>query len=291
MPDEEVGLTGTPEGNAPDESGAPEGAGQEPESQKSDGGAKGKSSVATDPRYAGKSPDELVAIINEQNRHIGKQGNALGEVQTLKQNLAELRDYVVQAAQQREQYRQQAQPHQAAPPEPEFDLTNPAPYIYNIANRIVEEREQRRTAYEQQRSAQDAQANYYEGRDAAFTRNPGLFEGIEGAVEQAVRGSYQTGILTPAMLRSQKTWEMAAKVLRIERGEDEKLAAPRRQAVKAVDVEKPGRGAGTEDEEIVLDEYDREEMHRLGLTEKEAKENIRIALRARREGLQQDRRN
>lgn len=288
MSEEDVGLTGTPEGNAGES--APEGADQQPESQQVDGGAKGKSSVATDPRYAGKSPDELVAIINEQNRHIGRQGNALGEVASLKQSLAELRDYVVQAAQQREQYRQPQQPT-PPPQEPEFDLTNPAPYIANITNRIVEERERQRLAYEQQRTAQDAQANYYEGRDAAFTRNPGLFEGIEGAVEQAVRNSYQNGILTPAMLRSQKTWEMAAKVLRIERGEDEKLAAPRRQAVKAVDVEKPGRGAGTEDEEIVLDEYDREEMRRLGLTEKEAKENIRIALRARRDGLQLDRRN
>jgi hypothetical protein len=250
----------------------------------------GKGKPAGDPRFVGKSPEELISIINEQNRYIGRQGNALGEVQALKQNLAELQNYVVQATQQREQ------PRQVQPQEPEFDLTNPRPYFQNMLNRelgardqYLQQMEQQRQAQEQQRIMSEAQVNYLEGREAAMGQNPELFEGIEADVETAIRQSFASRIISPAMLRSPKTWNMAAKVLRIERGEDDKLAT--RRSVKPVGVEKPGRSASIEDDEIILDEQDRKEMREQGWTEKEAKENIRYALKARQAGLQVDRRN
>jgi hypothetical protein len=255
-----------------------------PESVETPESGKEKSQPEEDPRFAGKSAEELKSIIREQEKHIGRQGNALGEVQSLKQSMAELRDYVIQSSQVRERHQPQPEPQG-----PEFDLTDPGPYVANIAAQIVNQREQQRMAADQQRYMSEAQINYYEGRESAMGQNPELFDGIEGAVEQAVKQSFANGVISAPMLRSPKTWAMAAKVLRIERGEDEKIIT--RRSVKAVESEKPGRSVSLEDEDIVLDAEDREEARRMGISEKEAKENIRVALEARKRGLQVDRRN
>ncbi|MCK9597890.1 MAG: hypothetical protein M0R06_02545 [Sphaerochaeta sp.] len=245
-------------------------------------------------QFAGKTAEDLISIITEQNRYISRQGNAIGKVNALEQQLAELQNRLAEQGQFIAQ-QQQPQYRQPQPQMPEFDITNPAPYINHLAEQMVEQRLAERLgardrflqdyqARENQRIAQEAQINYIEGRDAALNQNPDLFGGIEADVEQAVRNSVKQGIITPAMLRSPRTWIRAAQVLRLERDEVDKIAT--RRPVKPVEVEKPGRPSTFSEDDIFLSDADREEMRRFGISEQEAKENIRIAMQARAQGLQ-----
>lgn len=295
-----VGGTGEP---GPEQS--PEGSEQEgldQDGQRVAGGATGDGKGKTDGnqgqagtgQFSGKSAEDLISIITEQNRHISRQGNAIGKVNALEQQLAELQNRLAEreqvfAQQLNQQYRQ------PQPQMPEFDITNPAPYINHLAEQMVEQRLADRLgardryladiqARENQRIAQEAQINYIEGRDAALSQNPDLFGGIEEVVEQAVRNSVKSGIISPAMLRSPKTWIRAAQVVRLERDETDKIAT--RRPVKPVEVEKPGRPSSFSEDDIFLSDADREEMRRFGISEQEAKENIRIAMQARAMGLQ-----
>lgn len=275
LPDNPEGLSNSAESHVAEgtgESGADDGEQRQP---------------SGDPRFAGKSPEELVAIINEQNRQIGRQGNALGEISALRQGLADVQNLIA-SGWRPQQDRYQPEQQQRSP-EPEFDFSNPVPQVERIVHNVVGAYEQRRMAAEQARMMAEAQMNFAEGRDSVYSQHPELFQGIEREVEQAVGLAFLNKTITAAMLRSPKTWTLAANVLRMERGEGDKISI--RRSVKPVDIEKPGRSSGRDEDEIVLTDEDRDEMRRLGFSEKEAKENIRYALKARAQGLQVDRRN
>jgi hypothetical protein len=83
-------------------------------------------------------------------------------------------------------------------------------------------------------------------------------------------------------LADPQTWQTAAQLLRLQRGEMDRLQ--KKAGMSAVNVEKPGNSKIQDEDDIVLDDNDRDFMRKNNISEKEAKERIRIALNAERTG-------
>lgn len=193
-------------------------------------------------KYRDKTPDDLIRMLEEREQSISKQGAEVGDLRKeIERTREEMRALELE---RRARESMGAQPQGFAPPEPKrptldeeaWDYQRPVTSTAKIVDQMVraelDRREQSRMQYEQQVRFERAKMNFVEGRDAAYSNKTPLYEGIEGTVENALYAAWADGRIHDDDLRRPKTWETMAQLIRLNRGEVDKLTA-RRQGVTA----------------------------------------------------------
>ena len=233
-------------------------------------------------KVAGKSNEELVKMLKDQEKILGKWANEIGEVRRLKDELAGIRDSFRYAPPQGAQPRQEEQP--PGIDDTEF-LTRPSDAVRKVVRTEIGQMEQARKAQEWQRYQQDSLNAYNAGRTAAAKGNERLFEGIENDVAQTLFEGFRRGIADPNVLRDPATHINIARTIRINRDEWDKVIPPTRKAAPLTPTETPGgarRQEMPEGEEIQMDEDARAWAKSEGIDEKTAMKRIQQGVKARR---------
>ncbi len=224
-------------------------------------------------KYAGKSAVELAAMLDEKESFIGKQANEIGQVRQLAGELNSVKEYLAQMS-------QIAPQPQREEPKPEFDYTNPEAWFQKKFESEWSKREQQRTTQERSRYVNEAKTSFQLGKEAAYGRNPRLYEGIEPLVEQAVGQALTSGAITKEHLYSPQTWETAAAQIRYWRKEYDRLAPQVTKPMTAPTSEIPSKPRRDNDDlEVEFDEADREFMKQEGLSEKDAVERVKLGMK------------
>jgi len=187
----------------------------------------------TPAKYQGKSPEELAAMLQEQEKFVGEQAKQIGDlrkqVEQFQSMMSQLysqpagQGYVpnqmgfgFQAGQPGQFGQVPFQPGQMMPeatPSPD-DI----PTVQDVV-KIMERREAERQMMEEQRRVTEAQMYLASGKENALKNNPKLYEGIESQVANAVFNSFVSGFIPPYELANPKTWEKAAAMVRAGMGE------------------------------------------------------------------------
>jgi len=233
----------------------------------------------SDPRYAGKSQAELVDIIYEKEKMAGREGETRGKVAQLEQALGNLQDYISRLEGTRQERQQE-------PTQDEFDLTNPAKSVREIVARERQQIYQDFGRYRQKETYDEAVANFTAGRRSAMAGNKELFDGIENEVSNSLWEAVKANPGTRHSLRDPSIWEKAAQIVRLDRGEYDKIM-PRKQSVMAPPKsELPGRTTRQllDDDEVALTDEDRAQAEADNMTEKEALEAKKVGLDMYRRG-------
>lgn len=192
-------------------------------------------------KWTGKSPEELVSMLKNQEAMISKQGNDIGD---LRNEITRSRDEQRLALEQDQRQRQYAQPYYPPqqpsyqpPDEKRFDYEKPVSSVYGLVNERLQaeldSREAIRQQYDQKMNWERAIASYAKGRDKVFSRKDPLYEGIEPAVENLVQQTFMGGKMPIEDLRDEETWETAAQIIRLKRKEYDKVSKPKIQPVGA----------------------------------------------------------
>jgi len=236
-----------------------------------------------DPRYAGKSPSELVDIIREKESMVGRLGEEKGKISSLESELANLRDLVFRQYQYQQEMARQPEPQR--PPE-EYDPVNPQAYF---EKRLEAERNR---LYGEFRNVQQKQvmdeisANFNIGRQKAAAMYPELMKGIENDIAQNLWNTALQSPVTRWQLSQPETWETAARMYRAYRKEYEYFVPKSGGTMKPVATELPGRTAKPipDDEDVTLSDEERLQAREDGLDEKEALEAKRMGIEMQRRG-------
>lgn len=191
-------------------------------------------------RWAGKSPEELLQIVREQDSMIGKQSTTIDtqkkDLEYYEQQISQPKTPQYPQGQQfptpygQQTYDPYGQPlpqQYGMPPwgqpqqEPpvQFNYENPMESVQTAVQRELQRADQKRQVEEARKYAYEAREGFEEGKNRARKSNPKLYEGIEKEVEGAIQGFYQQGFLRPSDMRREDTWETAAQVIRLKRGE------------------------------------------------------------------------
>jgi len=195
----------------------------------------------TDDKCTGKSPEELVSMLKAQESMISKQGNDIGDLRNeITRSREEQRLAIEQERRLREMQGQPAQvqqPSYVPPDERQFDYERPVTSVNKLMDERLqiefEKREAARRQYEQQMNSERIQSNYVRGRDKVFARKDPLYEGIEPLVENLVQQTFMGGKMPIEDLKEEETWLTAAQIIRLKRGEIDRLTKPKIQPVSA----------------------------------------------------------
>jgi len=199
------------------------------------------------PKYGGKSAEELARLLDEKDQFISEQSRQAAQAKHDAEYFKALS----------EQSGQAGVPFQAPPqPVPAYQPPYPSPYgpgptpqpgarpgtMPFDPKQVVTEQEyvndpvaatakiqmafyQYQQAVEAQNravyTAEQAKRNFVVGRKAALEATPALYEGIEQAVQDSVVQAYREKLISTEQLLDQKTWQLAAKLIRMERGEED----------------------------------------------------------------------
>lgn len=227
------------------------------------------------------APEDLSALkarLEEKESFIGRQSKEIGD---LRGELGYLRT-MMEGLQSGRQQEPEPAPQVGTP---QFNWENPAESV----NRLIEERlkaaEAQRQRTDQERRAREAQVNYYEGKESAYKSDKYLYEGIEQEVERAVYESYRNGILNERSLASPETWKTAAQLIRLRKGEFDRLKPPATKPMTAPQSETPtAKPMRFEDVPITVDEETRRWGRGQGLTDKQIEEIIKGEAQAKAKG-------
>lgn len=165
-------------------------------------------------RFRGKRPEELVNILMDKEREVGRLGSELGDLrqrtQTYEQTFAQWQ--MQQAAQQA----QTAQPYQGQPDESaKFDWENP--------ERAVDARVERklRTEYEQLRRQvmmETATSQAPIAKNIAKNMYPDAFKGVtDEELDRAMFGGAAAGNVQPQNLTKPEAWRMLGWIIQGEK--------------------------------------------------------------------------
>ena len=231
----------------------------------------GESAETQGTRFDGKTPEELKQIATEQDKQIGKLGSEVGKIRDLEQAV----NYLRGALESRQQYVPEA-PTPARPPKAEFDLSNPDPYIDQAVTEKLDSFRRELAQRDAQNYLRSARYNMEKGRTTAMEKNKELFAGIENEVAGAIAQQVKSGTLAPELLGDPMTWRAAATLLRITRGEDDKIV-PQRRGMAATDLGSPARAraSAADEDDIQLSSEDRQWMRDNGLDEKTVLDGIK----------------
>ena len=197
-------------------------------------------------KWTGKSPEELVSMLKNQEVMISKQGNDIGDLRNeIVRSREEQRLALEQDRRQREYVQPQYFPQQPSyqpPDERQFDYERPVTSVNKLMDdRLqveLDRREAARQQYDWQMTWQQAEANYIKGRERAFSKKDPLYEGIEPLVEVLVRQTAEQQIKSGnrsivADLRDEEMFKTAAQIIRVQRGEIDRLTKSKTQPVSA----------------------------------------------------------
>lgn len=239
--------------------------------------------TVTDP-FANKTTDELKKMLNDAQDMINRQAGELGTAR----NRAEL---VEQRLLEELALRNQPEPEPTAVPQPApaWDYDKPVDSTRVIIRDELSRWQKDRAKEEQQRYMNEAKSCFFEGRENAYNSNKKLYEGIEQIVETALIGSHRNNQIDNAALRNPKLWERTAQLIRLDRGELDRIVPPRVSPVSAVPGQlpigaKPQDFGVSSEPEIILDEGDYRFMREEGITEAQARERIKKELDAVKRG-------
>lgn len=177
-----------------------------------------------DDKPKGPTPDEFIA---NAKALIDRQGNELG---TLRQEVERMRE---ERRLEQEQRLREAQYLRKEEPEPEadFDYTKPRESVRKVVEpwlqQELDRRDQARQQYEMQMRYEQAKANFFEGQERVFSRRDPIYEGIEKDVSDTVWRGIAQGTIIPEQARNEQTWETAAAIVRVLRGERDKIGQTR----------------------------------------------------------------
>lgn len=231
------------------------------------------------------TPGDLPEKLKNYESVIGRQGQ---ELDNLRRELEAFREEQRRQAEERRFYERQWQQPSDIIPEDQFDFNKPVTSTREIIRREIEARD--RAVYE--RNAQQAQVmyrdmvnnSYVEGRHRAIaSRNP-VYNGIEQDVEQLIWGGLASGKIEPRYAASEETWRMAAGLVRLQRGELDKLAPSPGVAPDSGDVPMQIKGRPGVGSDISLNEDTQRIMKGFGLNAEDARKIIAEERAMRGEG-------
>lgn len=203
--------------------------------------------------YEGKSPEELVKILQDYETQIGKQSTELGtlreDAERYRQDLEDQRRMAElyrqpQTSYGQDPYGQRIPPAQEIPqPKRQFNYEDPESEVV----RIMEERDAKKQQQALKMSAQNAvnegKYAYQQGRQVAYGQNPELFKGVEREVEQRIYNTYapfaQMGTPVKEFVGDPKVWEKVAYNVHIDRGDFERIKPSKAPPVKPTRTETP----------------------------------------------------
>jgi hypothetical protein len=238
-----------------------------------------KQETPIDPEFAGKSVGELAAMLKEAKSFSGRQSTEIGKIRELTDQVNYLRGMM------------ESRPIQEAPTPPnvpaaQFDFTNPEGYIEQKMNEKLGKFQQEYQRREAENYVRSARVNFDRGRTAAIKGEPELFNGIEQEVGMALAQQVKAGSLSPELLGDANTWTYAAALIRLMRGERDKIAPSKRQGMSPVDlgVSQKSRSVA-DDDDVQLSEEDRRWAREQGYDEKTLVEATRRGQQMRQKGF------
>ena len=246
-------------------------------------------------RFDGLSKEELLKIVKDQDSYVGEKNQEIGD---LKKRMDEFETSQPRQEQGFGDYGQQPQAPVTPPPtepeeapvKPKFDWDNPSSYVDEAVNRGLEVKEKQVLQAQFNQNLHRAQTAFEQGK-RVMTKHPTVFNGIEKEVEKQVGEFYypylQQGQPVDQYLTDEDMWLKTAQHIRLNRGEFDKLKPDVSSAVKPTVTETPSQTTKTDSGSpvIELEPVDRVFAKNMGLTDKEAKENIEYELKARKENV------
>lgn len=222
-----------------------------------------------DAKYAGKSAADLAKMLDEKEAFIGKQATEIGQVRTLAEQVNYLRGLL--------ESRQEQQREPVAEKEDEFDFTRPNEFVSKAVKKEIDGLRRELAQREAVKYVQSARYNMERGKTAAVAQNRELFAGIEQDVEAELAKQIRGGTLSPELLGEPKTWKAAATIMRIMRDEEDKIVSPKRSGMAAPNsgFQATARKGTTDDDDVQLDDADREWMRTYGYDEKTLLDGVR----------------
>lgn len=183
------------------------------------------------PKYGGKTPEEMARLLEEKDRFIAEQAQISAQARhdaeffrTLSEQGGPRGPVPAPMAPPAQQPVTQV-PHMGLPFDPSQIVTeaefvqNPVEAAAKIALAMREYDRQMDAQRQAYTAAETAKRNFVSGRKAAFDSTPGLFEGLENQVSEAVAQAYRDKLLTTDQLLEPKTWQLAAQMARWDKGE------------------------------------------------------------------------
>lgn len=231
----------------------------------------------TPQKLEGKTPEELMAILQDRDKVIGRQGQELGQ----------LREAVERLYAERSQPRDD-RPQGGEPREPGFK------FDYEDPVKSLDEYFERKMSKERETTRKERMTDLGVRTTAAFIRgretmkqNPSLYDGIEETVGNLVTAFYkpqfEQGIDVSHHLSDPGVWETAAIALRVRRGELDKLKPAARKGMTAEPADLPGHRPAQDDDGFIIEDSDRQEFEDLKGkkgTDKEIRELLKLGLGA-----------
>jgi len=219
-------------------------------------------------KFKGKSLEEVAASYLEVEKELGRQRREAGE---LRQNAERLYYELLS-----KQAQTQPQPPQQEKTEGEFNWEKPVETVEQIFDRKQAEREAIQANFTRQNAFQRAAYAHEQGR-ASMSKNPKLFGGIENEVERYVYNSLlphvQRGEDVSSALLNPKTWEGAAALYWIDKGQHDRLSfATQPMSAQAGEIPSQTRQSQSSGEEIPITDDIREYAKAWGLENKTPKE-------------------
>lgn len=235
-----------------------------------------------DPKYQGKSATELVDIIRNQEKLLGKQANEVGEVRSLRQEMDYLKEMIRQAS-----VPQERQPEVPVAKTPQFDITDPDGWFDAKLQAVMAKERQSQEQRDRVRTQQEAASRWTRGRASFYNdKNRPLYDGVEPTLDKFMANFVQQGVVKVHELDDPQTWVNAAKVLRVVRGEEEVLVKGK-PGMRAMETETPAQRRQADDT-IALTAEDRQMAKSLGIgdwSDKEIVEALKAGVEGVRSGL------
>ena len=242
-------------------------------------------------RFDGLSSDELLKIAKDQDSYIGERNQEIGDLKS------RMDGFETSQEKQRQNFGDYGQPQQEPPPitptpaetTPSFNWDNPLTTVNELVDKKLAVKEDQVLKAQFNSNLHRAQTAFERGK-SVMKKHPNVFKGIEKDVEEQIGKFYypylQQGTPVDQYISDEDTWIKTAQHLRLDRGEYDKLKPDTSSAVKPTITETPYQTTEQTSSSPVLElePADRAFAKAMGLTEKQAKENIENELKQRGNG-------
>ena len=192
--------------------------------------------------YEGKSPEELAKMHYGLSQKLGEQGQVIGSLKELVEELRAGREKQAEIPNPfQSEYQEQ---REVAPEVSSVERMSDDDYLtVGQVKELLGTREEKAKQQQYQELVVKTSTAFDRGRDS-MKNNPRLFDGIENEVAQRVAQSYigpfkMFGMDVSGELQNPARWEQAAKYIRLERNEFDRLMPEKSPAVPATATETP----------------------------------------------------
>lgn len=224
---------------------------------------------ATPPsKYAGKSPDELSRMLEEQERYLGRLGNELGDTR-------QQAEYWRREAEVQRQERAAREAAAQQQPQPgsgwDWDRFQQQPDV--TIESVVDRRLQQAELVREER---EFNREFQRGKAQAMRERPELFEGISDKVEALIVNGRRGGFVNSSSVGDPETWYYAAGLLKMRESNFNFSKGP--NPVSPTQTERPmarKQAPGEVKERVEFDDKSSAMVKGLGFSEARAAEILR----------------